>query len=262
MTRNCNLECNHCYLSCGPNKKNTTVSLENFQNILNHLPKGELIDMVLTGGEIFTLGDQLNNYLETFERQNSFRKNKISLELQTNGFWLKNKNAKGILKYLLKKKVTRLDIASNDKYHSEQGLKLTEKEIALASKFMELTYRGTEKKYVVPTGRAKNIISTKQAGYDGKECKEALIKKDFNMNNLGIVYPCCYHFFNYLGNIFEEPLNEILNRAKKSPRFNILSEKGISGMVEYDGFKIKEFREMVEEYGVCGACSKVYGKEK
>ena len=262
MTKNCNLKCNHCYLSCGPNMRNTTVSQENFKSMVDHLPKRELIEMMLTGGEIFTLGNQLNFYIESIEKENSLREDKISLSLQTNGFWLKEKNAEKTLKYLRGKKVRGLDIASNDEYHLEQGFKITKKDIELASKFMEISYRGTEKEYVVPTGRAKNIVSTKKAGYEGKSCKNALIKKDFNINNQGFVYPCCYQFFNYPGNIFEEPLYQILNKATKDPRFNALDREGIKGIVEYDGFKIKEFEEMIEEYGVCGACSKVYEKEK
>lgn len=259
MTENCNLSCDHCYMSAGPKKKHTTVSSENFQKMLGHLPITRT-HIALTGGEIFTVEDSLRDYLDLISIANEKRekKQRINVEIQTNGFWLKKRNARELLSYLSEKDVYELDISSADKYHQNQGLKIEEKFIELAKEYIPIVgSRGAEN--ALPIGRANGIDGT--FSFYPLMCKNVNKGKnsEVTIRNSGKVYPCCFPIFEYSGNVFEEPLLDILNRAKVDPRFIALNNHGLRGIALEDGIKTKELEKLILERGTCGACVELYG---
>lgn len=260
MTENCNLSCDHCYMSAGPKKRHTTVSSENFQKMLEHLPLTRT-RIALTGGEIFTVEDSLRNYLELIEIENKKRenKNRINIQVQTNGFWLKRGNACDILQYLREKRVTDLDISSDDRYHEKQGLRLDPKLVNLARSYIpEVSVRGVGN--VLSIGRAYGANNT--YSLDSWLCKNANRGRnsDVTVRNDGKVYPCCFPIFEYSGNIFEEPLINILDRAKEDPRLRVLNNYGFRGIALADGAKSIELEKLILKRGTCGACAELYGK--
>lgn len=258
MTENCNLRCEHCYMSASPGKKDTTVTSENFQQILSHLPNIQT-RVGLTGGEIFTVEDSLRNYLDLIEKENKKRiaHSKINIGIQTNGFWLKRENAADMLDYLRSKQVHTLDIASNDRHHKKEGLKLDDSLIELARIYLPVVvFRGVEN--AIPIGRASGKPAVHK---NAKRCQGANQYENsvLTIRNNGKVYPCCYPFFEYEGNIFQENLVDILKRANKDPRLTALNENGLRGIACYDGFDSKKVNRLIDRYGSCGACAKIYG---
>lgn len=261
MTENCNLSCDHCYMSAGPRKKHTTVSSENFQKMLRHLPITKT-RIALTGGEVFTVEDNLRAYLELIENENKKRenKNRINIQVQTNGFWLKKRNAKDMLQYLREKRVIDLDISSDDSYHEKQGLRLDLELISLARSYIpEVSLRGAGPD-VLPLGRAKSV-ETSRLIYP-LSCKNSNrgINSDVTIRNNGAVYPCCFPIFKYQGNVFEEPLLDILNRAKEDPRFVALNKYGLRGIALQDGVESAELERKIAEFGSCSVCADLYGR--
>lgn len=41
LTKNCNLNCNHCHVSAGPGNKENTMSVKDFEKVINNLPRGK-----------------------------------------------------------------------------------------------------------------------------------------------------------------------------------------------------------------------------
>ena len=264
VTENCNLKCRHCYMSAGPRKKHTTIDPENFRKLLRNLPV-EQTKLALSGGEILTEEAKLRQYIADVEIMNESRGSykKIEIELQTNGFWLKRKNAVKLLQFFKEKKIQAIDITSDDRYHSEQKLELTPAEIQMARSFFPgLIYRGVGAKDVIPLGRAKTMENKSfyLTSYDN-ECKIAINQKALTIRNNGKVYPCCYPMFSLEGNVFEEPLETILKRAKKHPRFQTLRQRGLRGMAIYDGVEKDRIDDLIKNHGVCGACYMIYGQQ-
>ena len=57
LTYNCNLNCKHCYLGTDLNTELKHLTLEKAKEILDYLEKFEIVDLCLTGGELFTNPD-------------------------------------------------------------------------------------------------------------------------------------------------------------------------------------------------------------
>lgn len=260
LTENCNLSCSHCYMSAGPGKEDTTVTRKDFEKMLSHLP-AEKLDLGLSGGEIFTVEERLREYLELIEIENQKRRGdqKIRIIIQSNGFWLKKKNVRTMLSYLKEKNVNALNIASNDKYHQEQGLKLNEDLISLAKEYFSQVLITGASDQLMPIGRANNqparlIIFGQCSSKNYKDYRTLTIK------NNGRVYPCCFQFFPYPGNIFEESLSSILQRVEKNPRLSALDNEGIEGIAKYDKFNAERISTLIRLLGDCGTCGQLYGR--
>jgi MoaA/NifB/PqqE/SkfB family radical SAM enzyme len=227
-------------MCAGPRKKDTTISPENFGRMLSNLPVTKT-DIAIGGGEIFTVFDHVVAYLDLIRQQNSSRdrKSRIVTSLQTNGFWLKRKDARDILGYLKDQGVSLLDIASKDDYHREQGLSLSSANVALANRFIKTKFRGVGRS-IMPLGRAAHLDVYYYMGYDCKKVSKQNMSSsprrwELTIRNDGSVSPCCYSLLRYEGNIFSESLESILKRARGDPDFQALSTSGLGEVLRRDG---------------------------
>lgn len=264
-TENCNLRCRHCYMCAGPGKEDTTISPENFGKMLANLPVTKT-DIAIGGGEIFTVMDHINSYLDLIKQYNYSRSEmkKISVFLQTNGFWLKRKDAREVLGYLKERGVSSLDIASNDEYHREQGLTLDDEDIRLAKKFVPTIFRGNDSD-IMPLGRGRSLeIDHAPMNY---KCS-AIVKRNISpdshikkitVRNDGSVSPCCYSLIRYGGNIFSESLESIFERSEIDVRLQALANEGLKGFLLADGFLDEEINSSLKDLGKCRTCAKYLG---
>jgi MoaA/NifB/PqqE/SkfB family radical SAM enzyme len=85
ITRKCNLNCSHCFQK----KDDETITLSDFKNLANFLEEMGVLDVCLTGGEIFFLDDIWDYLAECYYRQ--FR-----LSIISNGTLLGEDEAKKI----------------------------------------------------------------------------------------------------------------------------------------------------------------------
>ncbi|GAC1422738.1 MAG: hypothetical protein NVSMB67_19960 [Flavisolibacter sp.] len=114
FTQLCNDKCDHCYNSSGP--QGNRISEEDCMSIIENLP--DMVDrIILSGGE--PLADKKLLY-KILERIKEKYKDATQVMLQTNGDLLNGE----ILDTLVHKGVTRIDLASIDRYHKNAGARL------------------------------------------------------------------------------------------------------------------------------------------
>jgi organic radical activating enzyme len=116
FTQVCNDQCDHCYNMSGPQGERMTD--EECLAIIRNMPD-EIDRLILSGGEPLAMKKQLFLILEEINRK---YKGNIQVMLQTNGDLLTAE----ILDQLLAKGVTRIDIASIDRYHKFAGARIDE----------------------------------------------------------------------------------------------------------------------------------------
>lgn len=111
FTQLCNDECDHCYNLSGP--RGARISEEECLAIIDNLP--DTIDrLILSGGE--PLADRKKLYLILDRLQEKYGDH-TQIMLQTNGDLLNEER----LDTLIEKGITRIDIASIDRYHKHKG---------------------------------------------------------------------------------------------------------------------------------------------
>ena len=69
-------------------------------------------------------------------------------------------------------------------------------------------------------------------------------------------------FFPLPGNVIEEPLEGIVKRAKENKLLFEVNKRGHLGISDYFKISKRDTTEMIEEYGECGFCAKIYHERK
>ena len=111
FTQLCNDRCAHCYNDSGP--QGESLSLDDCLAIVANLP-ARLGRLILSGGEPLTERPKLYAILEVARAKYG---NATEIMLQTNGDLLTPE----ILDELLARGISRIDIASMDRFHKHQG---------------------------------------------------------------------------------------------------------------------------------------------
>jgi hypothetical protein len=114
FTQVCNDQCDHCYNMSGPQGGRMTD--QECKDIIQNMPD-EIDRLILSGGEPLAMKKQLFLILDEI---NLKYKGNSQVMLQTNGDLLTAE----ILDQLLEKGVTRIDIASIDRYHKFAGARV------------------------------------------------------------------------------------------------------------------------------------------
>ncbi len=260
-TNDCTGNCRHCFQNSGPGKEHTTISQENFSKVIDHLPKN-IVELELTGGEIFKDRPTLYGYLKRIKDINEIRENKIIVEVQTNGFWAENNFiVENELEKLSRFGVTALHITSKDPYHFEQGIKkeYLERIESINKKFGFLDDVCIfESGDIFPKGRGKNVINAKTFYYSQDlECKGSLNNNYVTINFDGAVYMCCFNLFRLPGNIIEDSLEIIIEKAKEVPTLKALNAQGIKGLAKLIEIPNTIINRRIQKYGECGYCAKL-----
>ena len=266
-TRNCNLRCGHCYMGGRPGLKDTTISDDDFKKAVNNLPKVP-ISLKLSGGEIFTVPDSLFSFLGHIQDVNKERKRshkgRIETHVQTNAFWAMKKNPVPVLEKLANLGVEGLDITSNDPFHQKQGIH-PDKLYSLREKAREYfpivgVRGGPPMENAMPTGRPR-MNGVPMGYHSGGMCEGVFDDLELTVDEKGDVYPCCFNFFKFPGNLIEEPLTKILKRAKKEKRLHELNWGGPKALARLEGVPFGRVNKLVYDHGDCGACFELFSKD-
>jgi organic radical activating enzyme len=126
FTQRCNDECAHCYNLSGPH--GATISLEECLAIVANLPT-RIDRLILSGGEPLTERPKLYAILEAVAARYA---GQTQVMLQTNGDLLTGER----LDEIPARGVSRIDIASMDRYHKHQGTRRAELEALFRSRGM------------------------------------------------------------------------------------------------------------------------------
>ncbi len=146
FTQLCNDTCAHCYNNSGP--KGERISLEDCLAIVGHLPP-QLDRLILSGGEPLTERPKLFAILDALREKYC---DQTQIMLQTNGDLLTGE----ILDELIAHGVTRIDIASMDRFHKHAGARRAQLEELFRSRGMsdDHTRPLIEKETYIMTGGA------------------------------------------------------------------------------------------------------------
>lgn len=269
LTKRCNYQCRHCYLSCHSGA--ASQNIEQVKKIIDHFPEN-VTNIYLSGGEPFVEKKLLYDVL-TYLSSRRFPALGGIITVRTNGFWGCNEAvARRIIDELLGlnlKFTVRLYMAY-DAFHKEQGLKLD-----YLIRIREMVDRVSEKKKgllanfyknintVNPVGRAVSRVPRKQWH---KEYGCIVFLKpnfyDLVVDCNGVVHACCWLVPPVLGNAVNDPITEILKKATSDKIYQLLEEKGVKGVASFLGWPKEAVEKEIIEGGECWLCSKIFSKIK
>ncbi len=266
ISRDCNQRCPHCYNNSEPGAPG--LALEDIPRVVANLPDIDSVSLdriILSGGEVLVWPELLFRALEELHARYAGR---VRLIVQTNGDLLDGP----MLDRLLAHHVSRVSVASMDKYHwkstrERQGL-LTELFESRGMVEADKLERGVDAAgkppsgysfwgatddlwigKLWPRGRAMRKKLSK-AGPEDRFCMDWSGARGFldyhapgcEVNiQLADVYPCCPMTCRPIGSLLSESLIGMLDRCAKHPVYRALNE----GMPE----KMGEHLGLSQEYG-------------
>lgn len=285
ITHNCNDKCDHCYNSSRP--KGAELTLDEAEQVVSHFPpKSDApLRIIISGGEPLVNRKLLYFCLEKlYERYGDAPQ----YMLQTNGDLL----AESILDEILAHHVTRIDIASIDRYHKAKGERaallkslmesrgmrhddegalvsmthFTKKELSFAMWGANETFwiggnwargRGYENGIHLKNPMHNFCAVTSGAkGFAGLEGTPQEIA--IQLYNL---YPCCPGTRMPLADLRYDDLTASIERVKTHPMWRALNEGDAWNMGCYKGIAEEEAMTRTRELGnVCLWCDEFFEK--
>lgn len=277
FTQLCNDVCDHCYNDSGP--KGARISEEECMAIIENLPS-QVDRIILSGGE--PLADKKLLY-KILDRLNNKYHGSSQIMLQTNGDLINEK----VLDTLIEKGVTRIDIASIDRFHKFAGERLEllkalfksrgmsdevaepliTKDKFLKKETLSFGYWGANEKMWLggnwARGRAmkKNlwlqdpehnfcsILSGAKGFLGGTELPQEISIQLWKIN------PCCPGTLYPLGDARTEKVSDVLLRVSKMKIFQMLNEGEPWKMGEQLGVSEEEAKSKTRELkNICLYC--------
>lgn len=257
FTQLCNDNCAHCYNDSSP--RGRTITLDDGLAIVQNLPS-RLGRLILSGGEPLAEEAKLHAILDAVRAKYGAA---TQVMLQTNGDLLTGPK----LDALLARGVTRIDVASMDRFHKHKG----ERRAALEELFRSRGMSGDDPDPLVDKARylKKEAVSygfwgsTEDVWLGGNWARgEAMRRnvwlKDGSHNFCAIlsgargflggtdlpqelsiqlykINPCCPGTFHALGDARQERVSAVLDRVASSPIFRKLNDGDPYGMGESVG---------------------------
>jgi hypothetical protein len=283
FTQRCNDRCAHCYNLSGP--RGATISLEDCLAIVANLP--ERIDrLILSGGEPLAERPKLYAILDALRER---YRGATQVMLQTNGDLLTPER----LDEILARGVSRIDVASVDRFHRLEGSRKAELEALFRSRGMLDEATGpliTREDYL-----QRGILSFGFWGATeemwlggnwarGRALETGVWKKDGDHNFCAIlsgakgflggtelpqeisiqlwkINPCCPGTRRPLGDARVEKVAAVLRRHADSPVFQALNRGDPYAMGESLGIPAEYGRQRARELGsVCLWCDEFFGR--
>jgi hypothetical protein len=277
FTQLCNDLCDHCYNDSGP--KGARMSEAECMAIIENLP-GKIDRLILSGGE--PLADKKLLY-KILDRLKERYRGETQIMLQTNGDLINEQ----ILDTLIEKGVTRIDIASIDRFHKFAGERLemlkalfksrgmsdevaeplVTKDIFLKKDTLSFGYWGANEEMWLggnwARGRAmkKNlwlqdpehnfcsILSGAKGFLGGTELPQEISIQLWKIN------PCCPGTLYPLGDARTEKIADVLLRVSKMKVFQMLNEGKPWKMGEHLGISEEEAKAKTRELkNICLYC--------
>jgi organic radical activating enzyme len=277
FTQLCNDLCDHCYNDSGP--KGARMSEAECMAIIENLP-GKIDRLILSGGE--PLADKKLLY-KILDRLKEKYHGETQIMLQTNGDLINEQ----ILDTLIEKGVTRIDIASVDRFHKFAGERLemlkalfksrgmsdevaeplVTKDIFLKKDMLSFGYWGANEEMWLggnwARGRAmkKNlwlqdpehnfcsILSGAKGFLGGTELPQEISIQLWKIN------PCCPGTLYPLGDARTEKIADVLLRVSKMKVFQMLNEGEPWKMGEHLGISEEQAKAKTRELkNICLYC--------
>lgn len=283
FTQLCNDTCAHCYNDSGP--QGARISLDECLQIVANLPQ-QLDRLILSGGEPLADLAKLHAILDALRVKYG---GSTQIMLQTNGDLLTGEK----LDLLIAKGVTRIDIASIDRFHKHAGQRreqlealfqsrgmsgdnpapLIERETYLKHEAISYGFWGANEEFWLggtwARGRALTngiwmkdgrhnfcaVLSGGKGFIGGTDLPQELSIQLWRVN------PCCAGTKQPLGDARTERISTILERVSTSPIFRKINEGDPYGMGETLGISAEQgLARAVELKNVCLWCDEFFEK--
>lgn len=283
FTHLCNDRCDHCYNDSSP--EGERIARADCLAIVENLPE-TLGRLILSGGEPLTEREKLHEILEAVQRK---YRGRTQVMLQTNGDLLDGSR----LDALIALGVTRIDVASIDRYHKHGGARKLELQRLFESRGM----RGDEPD---PLIARDNYLKQDHLSYGfwgatddiwlggnwarGQAMRTGVWLEDGSHNFCAIlsgargflggtdlpqelsiqlwkIHPCCPGTLYPLGDARKERVSAILERVASLPIFRKLNEGDPYGVGESIGVESDYGRERANRLkNVCLWCDEFFGR--
>ncbi len=286
FTQRCNDQCDHCYNLSGP--QGTRMSQEDCLKIIDNLP--DKIDrIILSGGEPIAEKNILYAILDKIQEK---YQDQTQIMVQTNGDLLTPE----ILDVLLQKGVSRIDVASIDRYHKKAGARASE----LSELFESRGMSGEEQKPLVEKDNylKKHTLSygfwgaTEDIWLGGNWARGRAMQKNIwakkpqhnfcsilsgGRNFLGgyedipqeisiqlwKINPCCPGTKLPMGDARKEKVADVLQKVAQSPVFQKINQGKPLEMGEHLGISSKFAEERTKALqNICLWCDEFFDKHK
>jgi hypothetical protein len=249
LTNNCNLECGHCCYDSKPGGE--TISEKDLEIALGNIPYN-VRGIIFSGGEVFTRKKRLWQALE-YVSDNRDEKFPLldGVTVQTNGFWINNSiQTKETLQKMADYGVSGVQVASYDFFHQFKKIPHEVFQFSpglIRSHGLEFYMSGNDSP--VPFGRAKDLSEEKLTtkAYCFASLNRVTISPDGNVSF------CCFSGSPTMGSIIEDPLDEIISRARR----NTLHRKLIRHRLDLVAKKLGK-DPMVPKSMACYFCSDLF----
>ncbi|HYM60636.1 MAG TPA: radical SAM protein [Thermoanaerobaculia bacterium] len=246
FTQLCNDRCDHCYNDSGP--QGTRISIDECLAVVGNLPS-KIDRLILSGGEPLTERAKLYAILDAVRAR---YKDATQIMLQTNGDLLDGT----ILDELIARGVTRIDIASIDRYHKHGGARrgileelfrsrgmvddatkpLIEKDAYLHKESLSYGFWGANEDFWIGGNWARGqamrtgtwlrngrhnfcaVLSGARGFLGGTELPQEISIQLWKIN------PCCPGTLHPMGDARTERVADVIERVAKSPIFQKLNE--------------------------------------
>lgn len=282
FTQRCNDTCDHCYNMSGP--QGEIMTLEDCLAVVANLPKA-CDRVILSGGEPLTERPKLYAILAALQEKYG---DATQIMLQTNGDLLTPER----LQKVLELGVTRIDIASMDRYHKHQG----ERRETLETLFQDAGMVGDAPEPLI----AKDTYLKREASYGfwgatedmwlggnwarGRALEKDIWKRDGGHNFCAIlsgargflggtelpqeisiqlwrINPCCPGTKHAMGDARRERIAAVLERVSQSPLFQTLNRGDAYALGVAQGISREQGLERAKALGsVCLWCDEFFDK--
>lgn len=286
ITHNCNDKCDHCYNASAP--KGVSLTEEEAAQIIANFPKPDTAPkrIIISGGEPLVVRELLYFIIDTLYKRYG---NQTQYMLQTNGDMLKGE----ILDALLARHITRIDIASIDRFHRQKGARAAQLQELMESRGMIYDNEGalvSEDRLTKPTlsfsmwganeefwiggnwprGRAiptgvwlsdpeHNFcaITSGAKGFAGGN-EDSPQEVAIQLYNL---YPCCPGTKMPIADLRKDALVDAIHRVSSHPMWRALNEGAPWKMGQYKGVSEEEAHKRTAELGsICLWCDEFFAK--
>jgi organic radical activating enzyme len=285
ITHNCNDKCDHCYNSSKP--KGVELSPDEAEQVISHFPTKENapLRLIISGGEPLVNRKLLYFCLDKLHERYG---DAPQYMLQTNGDLL----TESILDEILAHHITRIDIASIDRYHKAKGERASILKSLLESRgfkhddegaLVTLTHLTKKERSFAMWGANENFW------IGGNWARGRGYEKDIHLKNpmhnfcavtsgakgfaglegtpqeiaiqLYNLYPCCPGTRMPIADLRFDDLMESIERVKSHPMWQSLNNGDAWNMGRYKGISEADAKKRTSELGnVCLWCDEFFEK--
>ncbi len=261
ITMRCFLVCRHCLVEASPS--GLSMNSSDAKRVIGHLPKDDVYNLELTGGDPFADYALLITILEGLGGKKETRR----VTIHTTGQWATSDNeTRSRFRQIKSLGADGIDFLCDDEFHFESGLIRSnyDRAVLLAGEVF-----GPEGAYVrkpdladgiIPIGRGADVSLKEHWGKSSCNVRTADIDTSMQVHitHTGDAFACDNEVAPPLGSIVENSYEELIDIARQDPRHQALLASGPIGIVRVEGLDEDFWSARIDEVGECRTCTELF----